>query len=499
MASDRNNEADELNTDIGKEDIINITEDVEGMPNIIEDVEDMPNIAEEVEDMPNIIEEVEDLPEIIEEAEDLPDITEDVDIEDDSIRESLKQQVEEELNWQKSGSEQANGIETSEESEDIDTTSKKKKSSKRKKILMSVGIFLAVLLIFAIWLVGTESGRDVIYKIAANYIITNIDKEDSVETDADIPQVDTVKDEPHTDIKEAGVIGNMPGIDRPQKPEVEPRREDYVSNYLIFGIEEIDNAKNTDTMMLVSVNTLDKTIKMASLLRDTYVEPTGHNPNKLNAIYAMEGSSGLVELIEQNYRVKIDGYANVNFNAFEEVINYLGGISIELGEEEAHYLNTTNYISIKSNRKVVPGWNVLNGNQALGYCRVRRCVTLGGANDDYGRTLRQRRALKAIFNRYKSKNVFELLAIMDDCLGYVKTNLTKAQIEKLLKDVVENKIKSMDTLRVPVNNTFETPDYYGGIDDPLVIDWDANIIELYQFIFLDTVEEAQTALELQRN
>ncbi|HKL98819.1 MAG TPA: LCP family protein [Mobilitalea sp.] len=472
MASDSNNKADNLNTDIEK---VNT-------PNIVEGVEETSNIVEGLEDLPNIIEGVEDL----------SYITEDVDTEDDSIRASLRQQVEEELNWQKTDSEQAVGSDTPE-------VGKKAKGSKKKKILMSIGIFFIVLLIFTIWLVGTKSGQSVIYKIAASYIYKNIDKEDYVETDVDIPQVNTDQDKQSPDIKGVVETGDILGTDNPQKPEVEPRSEDYVSNYLIFGIEEIDNAKNTDTMMLISVNTLDKTIKMTSLLRDTYVEPVGHNPNKLNAIYAMEGSSGLVELIEQNYRVKIDGYANVNFNAFEEIIDYLGGISIEMGEEEAHYLNTKNYISIKSNRNIVQGWNLLNGNQALGYCRVRRCVTLGGANDDYGRTLRQRRVLKAIFNRYKSKNVFELLKIMDDCLGYVKTNLTKAQIEKLLKDVVENKITSMDTLRVPVNNTFETPDNYGKVDDPLVIDWDANIIELYQFIFLDTVEEAQTALELQRN
>ena len=81
--------------------------------------------------------------------------------------------------------------------------------------------------------------------------------------------------------------------------------------------------------------------------------------------------------------------------------------------------------SNKAYRNVVPGWNVLNGNQALGYVRVRRVPTLGGANDDYGRTLRQRRAMTAIFNKYKGKNLFDLLSITQKCLGYVKTNVTQ--------------------------------------------------------------------------
>ena len=126
----------------------------------------------------------------------------------------------------------------------------------------------------------------------------------------------------------------------------------------------------------------------------------------------------------------------------------------------------------------------------MGYCRVRKVKTLGGANDDYGRTLRQRRVLKAIFNKYKSKGVIELFRISNNILGYVKTNVTQKQIEKALEDIIENKITKMDTLRIPVNNAFETPKEYNGVTSPLVYDWDANIAELYKFIYLDTDDEA---------
>ena len=92
--------------------------------------------------------------------------------------------------------------------------------------------------------------------------------------------------------------------------------------------------------------------------------------------------------------------------------------------------------------------NVLNGNQALGYCRIRLVETIGGANDDYGRTLRQRRVLKSLFNKYKSKNMFDLIRISEYILGYVKTNVTQAQIEKAIEDIAENKITDMDTIRL---------------------------------------------------
>lgn len=396
------------------------------------------------------------------------------DIEEDNFCEELKQQVQQELEL------------IEEEAAQLEI----KHPGRLRKIWMVSGIVLGVLMLLSLWMVGTRSGRSIIYKIAGGFISRSMEKEDAVITDKGIPVSNKTSDSSHSSIND-----NANKISEPGKILPVPRKEDYVSNYLIFGVEEIEHAKNTDTIMLVSVNTQDNTIKLTSLLRDTLIELTNQDPVKLNSVFARDGANELVDVIEQSYLVDIDGYAYINFNSFEAIINYLGGISIELGKEEAHYLNTTNYISIKENRNVKPGWNVLNGNQVLGYCRVRRCVTLGGANDDYGRTLRQRRVLEAIFNRYKSKNILDLLFMMDNMLGYIKTNLTASQIEKLLGDIVENKVTKMNTFRVPVNGKFETPRSYSGIDDPLVIDWVENRKELYQFIYNDSEEEAIAALE----
>ena len=137
----------------------------------------------------------------------------------------------------------------------------------------------------------------------------------------------------------------------------------------------------------------------------------------------------------------------------------------------------------------------MNGNQALGYCRIRLVETLGGATDDYGRTLRHRRVLSAIFNKYKSKNIFDLISISKNILGYVKTNVTQSQIEKALEDIVENKITKMDTMRIPCKGLYDDPLKYNGITYPLVLNWDANVVELYKFIYLDTQEQAEKNVE----
>ncbi|MDF2539899.1 MAG: putative rane protein, partial [Herbinix sp.] len=277
-----------------------------------------------------------------------------------------------------------------------------KRKKKKKKILKGTIIILSVLLMSVILVLGTKPGRKILYGLAGDFIFKNMD---IVETTNDADSDEDVE-----------VEDSIPSY---------ARDEDFVTNYLIFGIEEFGGASNTDSMMIASINTKDNSVKLTSLLRDSYVEIPGYKPNKLNSAYNKGGVKLLMETIELNYRINLDGYASVNFQNFEKIVDSLGGVTIELGEKEAKYLNTTNYISKKKYRDVKPGVNLLNGNQVLGYCRVRKVETLGGINNDYGRIVRQQRALSAIFDSLKSKNMLDQLDIVKECLGYVNSNLSK--------------------------------------------------------------------------
>lgn len=343
-----------------------------------------------------------------------------------------------------------------------------KKNGKKKKhaVLKVIAITLLVILAILLFLVGTKPGRALLYKIASRFVYSNVQQDES----------------------DDDVFGN-------RKPSENVVNEEHVYNYLIFGIEEIKGARNTDAMMIATINTKGNKIKLTSLLRDSYVDIPGHKANKLNSAYAKGGIDLLIETIELNYKIHIDGYASANFKAFENLVDMLGGIEIELGKEEVKYLNRTNYISEKSNRNLVEGKNKLNGNQVMGYVRVRKVKTLGGANNDYGRVVRQQRALKAMFeSATSSKNLLKIIPISKEALGYVKTDLSQKQIEKLMGAVIENKMTTMETFRVPVDGAFEAPIKYNGISYPIILDWDKNRIELYQFIYDYTKEEAQEAL-----
>ena len=317
--------------------------------------------------------------------------------------------------------------------------------------------------------IWTKPGRSLVYKVASRFVYRNVQHNTSDDEDKEVFNI--------------------------RKPSENVVHEDYVYNYLIFGIEKIGGGSNTDAMLIGSVNKKEGKLKLTSLLRDSYVEIPGYKANKLNSAYAKGGVELLIETIEKNYKIHIDGYASVDFKAFENMVDLLGGVEIELGKEEAKYLNRTNYISKKANRNVVTGVNKLNGNQVMGYVRVRKVKTLGGANYDYGRVVRQQRALGAMFESLmSSRNILKIIPICTQALSYVTTDLNQRQIEDMMEAVVENKMTTIETFRVPVDGAFEAPKKHNGIGYPILIDWETNRIQLYQFIYGYNKEEAIEAL-----
>lgn len=340
--------------------------------------------------------------------------------------------------------------------------------------LTVLGIFVLVLLTVGFF-AGTKSGRKLVYQFAAKHIYQAVEVETEPEKkpEAIIDEVETESTKPD-----------------PWYDENEPIR-----NFLIYGVEGIGGARNTDTMMIVSINMDTGNIKLTSLMRDIMVEIDGYRDNKLNQAYALGGIELLLQTIEHNFMIDIDGYAWVDFDSFEKVIDLIGGIDLELTEAEAKYLNTTNYISNPDNRNVSSGMNHLNGNQVLGYCRVREVWTATSGHDDYGRTERQRLVLDIIFDTYIKRNPIDIMTISMSCLEYVNTNVSEKQIAQILECVVENRVKSMETFRIPIDGYFIGPERYNGLTWPLVLEWEENILQYYQFLFGDTEEEAKERYE----
>lgn len=333
------------------------------------------------------------------------------------------------------------------------TSRKKKRLPKAIKITFFTLLFLSALCCL---LMFTTPGRKLIIRIAGEYIYSNLDYQDS---------------------KDAQTVNgdNLNGTDR------EPA--DKIVNILLIGIEEIEQAQNTDSMIIATMNTENHTLKLTSLMRDLYVQIPGHDDNRLNSVYAKGKIELLYETIRLNFGVDLDGYCMVNFDDFQKIVDLVHGVEITLTPEEADYLNHTNYISNKKYRNVVPGTQILNGNQALGYCRVRKRPTATESND-FGRTQRQRIVLSAIYDKVKSKNIVELVVLMNKILNGMKiqTDITKSEFNRYLEEAVNLKVKDLKTFRVPTDDNYENV-IISKKDVLRPKDWDKMKEDLHTFIY----------------
>ena len=257
-----------------------------------------------------------------------------------------------------------------------------------------------------------------------------------------------------------------------------------VINILICGEEAIGGGRGrTDSIMIATINTRDNNLRLTSIMRDTYVQIPGFSDNKINAAYHNGGMKTLKKTIKQNFGISVDGYVLVNFDSFQQVIDALGGIEIELSEDEVSYLNRTNYISDYSNHNLHVGVNHMNGNQALGYARVRY-VSKDGQYGDFARTLRHRTVMNAIYEKLMDKSSLELIAMVPKLMPLVTTDIKKDDLVNYLYQgvSVRSKNSKLETLNVPVEGGYQIT-RVRSMSVILPSDLDKNVKEMQKFIY----------------
>ena len=206
-----------------------------------------------------------------------------------------------------------------------------------------------------------------------------------------------------------------------------------VTNLLLLGIDArtMKERGRSDSMIIVTINKKNKTIKLSSLLRDTAVTIPGRDKNgdgqddyaKLNAAYAYGGFNLLSKTIEQNFRLKIDKYVGVNFVVFPIAVDAMGGIDIYMTAKEASKVCAPGqkledwergFKKIGTESKVYH----LNGYQALQYSRIRHI------DSDFNRTGRQRKVIEQLIVKAKTMSFGTLNTILNQVLPQVATNMS---------------------------------------------------------------------------
>lgn len=239
-----------------------------------------------------------------------------------------------------------------------------------------------------------------------------------------------------------------------------PMKEEGVTNILLIGNDSRENGEDgrSDAMILLSISNKTKKIYMTSLLRDMYVEIPGYKDNRLNAAYSYGGAELLMETIEQNFDIHISRYVLVNFEAFANLVDAVGGVDLELTGKEVEYVNGylveynillgrpegTDYFDDLSG-----GMVHLNGPQALAYCRNRYIGT------DFGRTERQRKVLTEVIHKLPKGVLTNPKGLIDGLMPNLTTNLTQAECYRL--SLMAPKILTYDIIQnsIPIEGTYK--------------------------------------------
>ena len=366
---------------------------------------------------------------------------------------------------------------------------KKKKSNSKNIAIIATCSILALILIIVLC----------VYLVLKSYIgkINKVDPDDwsnitsntnEVQTDDDgnVISDTTMSDE----INSSGAVnfGDGEGLEK-----------DYVKNIVLIGVDNrhfeniLYNPGNSDAIILVSFNSKTHKVYLTSIMRDTaaYIQYSDalkaknsrlkDGYDKINRANAVAGPEFLLDIIEGNFKIKVDDYILVDFYSLIDIIDILGGIPMTLTDAEAEAAN--NYIRDMDFDRGVSDWEtanvltgggdlILNGVQAVGYSRERQT-----SGSDFNRTSRQRAVIEQIIVKAKKMSVTQLNDLANSILPKVYTNMSESEILGMVADAVTYLGYDLEQYRVPFDNMYES------VNGNLLPDYEATNQKLQDIIF----------------
>ncbi|MBD5475909.1 MAG: LytR family transcriptional regulator [Lachnospiraceae bacterium] len=258
-------------------------------------------------------------------------------------------------------------------------------------------------------------------------------------------------------------------------------------NIALFGVDSTSGAltKNTrsDTIMIASINQDTGECKLVSVYRDTYLNLSNDSYNKCNAAYAKGGPEMAISMLNMNLDMNITDFVTVGFAGLTDTIDALGGVYIDVDDAEINHLN--NYqlcIAEDLKRSYTPvsstGYQLLDGLQATGYCRIRYT-----AGDDFKRAERQREVLSAVADQAKKASLPALTETANSVFDEVYTSLDLSEIVEMLGNVGNYYIADNAGFPQESNRATGTIGSKGSCVVPVSLE--DNVKWLHQFLFND--------------
>lgn len=234
---------------------------------------------------------------------------------------------------------------------------------------------------------------------------------------------------------------------------------------LLLGLDSRDNFgfMNTDVIMMLTLNPEHKEGTIVSIPRDTYIQPTGYQGgHKANSFYSMaklngygEGEFGEVKMIFGEFLdVPVDYAVMINFNAFVDVIDALGGIDVYV-DQDMRYVDSADGTNID----LKEGQQHLDGEDALDFVRYRHSNLGTAESSDFERNERQQRVLSAVIDQAKSISTAFILDDLMNALGdNMQTDMPQSQIKELIKTYLG--ISSNSIEYIPITGSWRSPYTY---------------------------------------
>ena len=261
-----------------------------------------------------------------------------------------------------------------------------------------------------------------------------------------------------------------------------------ITNILLVGTdgEYIEKWNRSDSMMVVTIDSKNKDIRISSIARDTYVDIPGYSTEKLTHAYAYEGIDLLREVFKVNFNLDIDKYIAVNFVSFMDIMDELGGVEVNVEEKDIKEINKYidacyGYYKNKDEKDkeyiTKSGVQRLNGYQALAFSRIRY------TDSAFARDNRHREVAESVYKEFAQKGVETYKKCAEIILNNTKTNISPIEMMNLAYTVLKINDKDIDQFQFPLE------EYRNGHiinkQKGWVLEWDKepNLEAWHKFIF----------------
>ena len=235
-------------------------------------------------------------------------------------------------------------------------------------------------------------------------------------------------------------------------------------NILLLGGDSrsLEDYGRTDTMIILSVNREESMMKMTSIMRDTWVQLSSGHSEKINAANVFGGPELAMKVVNESFGTDIEHYVLINMNGLVELIDMLGGVTIEVSESERDYTNryANDYLREVADYQGATcldqtGLVHLNGLLSVAYMRNRY------SDSDFGRVMRQQKVLLALAAQAQEMEVDALMETAEDFFDRIDTNMTSDQLKEIAMAGLVTEIEDVEQFRIPADGSYESGTFSG--------------------------------------